>query len=837
MITNYNQLTGKYLRANKKRNILTVIGIILSVALISSIGLFIKGMQDLQIEDAKNSRGAYHLIYKKVDESLALKLKSNPSVGRSGLYKIGEKFTINNELVIEEVITTDSAIELSPYKIKEGKIPEINNEVAVEKWVLETIDKNIKIGDKFKITDKEYKLVGILDDVIKNQMDTNGVLLRKDNNIDEKNSMMLIEISSKANLKKALKELNELAPVETIVPNTVLLEMQGAGGFNSALGGLYTTVAVIISIVVVATIAVIYNSFYISVVERIKQFGLLRAIGTTPKQIRNLVFREASVLALIGVPIGLICGVIAICGIDLAFKLIAKDAFQIIKLSLSPRILGISGLIGLLTIYMSAFIPAHFAGKLSPLVAISSRNSITKEKIKRRKSLIMGSLFGFEGSLASKNIKRNRKRYRVTVFSIIISVVLFITFKSFMDLSFNIGNNLNESMKTHFSVIISDDGINKYEAIDDNIINDIKSLSSIDKVYKVYDNYSFLNVIAKNKEIDEFKNFPVYEGSEDIYRNINIDGGDKTLMSSSIAIYDKEAIKVCKKYIKSGNIDVEKLNKEKGVILIGKNIVFNPQTKNNFYGPIADIKVEDEIPLQYINPSKDPVEFGKGEVKKVKVMAILKDEPFFFRGSQNGLKIIATEEIAKELVGAKEIQPVNLNIMIKDEKNSEKVKEEIEGVIKSNSSLRIINHIDNNREGNSAILMVKILLYGFVIVVSLIGSVNIINTLTTNIILRKKEFGMLKAVGLTQKGLKKMITLEGLLYGVVGTVYGSVIGTGLSYLTFSGMNRLRESAWVIPWDSIAIAGAAAIIIGYVSVLAPLRRIEKENLIDGIREEY
>ncbi len=122
-------------------------------------------------------------------------------------------------------------------------------------------------------------------------------------------------------------------------------------------------------------------------------------------------------------------------------------------------------------------------------------------------------------------------------------------------------------------------------------------------------------------------------------------------------------------------------------------------------------------------------------------------------------------------------------------------------------------------------------------VVSLIGSVNIINTLTTNIILRRREFAILKAIGLTQKGLKKMIVLEGFLYAVIGTIYGSIIACGLSYMMYQGTVSVRESSWQIPWIGIAIAAAAAVIIGYLSVLSPLSRINRENLIDTIREDY
>ena len=235
--------------------------------------------------------------------------------------------------------------------------------------------------------------------------------------------------------------------------------------------------------------------------------------------------------------------------------------------------------------------------------------------------------------------------------------------------------------------------------------------------------------------------------------------------------------------------------------------------------------------------NKVKVEFGKGKVQKVKVMAILENEPFNYRGSSNGLKIITTEEMGKKLIDSKDIKPVNLNIALKDVKNEDAGKIAIETAIKSNPSLMVINNIDNNRTGKSSILMVQILLYGFVLVVSLIGSVNIVNTLTTNIILRKREFATLKSIGLTQKGLKKMIVLEGLLYGIVGAIYGSIIGCGISFLLYKSMGGFREFGWMVPWQAIAIAGTASIVIGYISVLSPLSRIKKENLIQAVREDY
>jgi putative ABC transport system permease protein len=431
--------------------------------------------------------------------------------------------------------------------------------------------------------------------------------------------------------------------------------------------------------------------------------------------------------------------------------------------------------------------------------------------------------------MASKNIKRNRKRYRITVFSIVISVTLFISFKSFMDMSLNVYRESNESNKMHFSI----SGYDSDTKIDESTIKKINKLPQVANTYRMYNAENFEAAVDKSKEIKEIKEIG------NIYKNVSYKGENKALMNSSVIVYDDNALEAAKGYLKQGTIDIGSLNKENGVIIIGKNSILNPNTRRRFYGPLVNLKPGDEILLQpgeFTEEGNNKYEFGQGKVAKVKVLAVLDGDPFNFRGNQSGLKIITTRDVAERL-GSKSINPVGLNIKLKDAKLEKEAKKDIENIIKTSNNLRLINIIDQNRTTAAAILMVKILLYGFVIVVSLIGSVNIINTLTTNIILRRREFAALKSIGLTQRGLRKMISLEGILYGIMGSLYGSVIGTMLSYLLYRGVSDVREQSYKLPLDSILIAAAGAMIIGYLSVLTPVKRMKRDNLIEAVREEY
>lgn len=829
MIKSYSEITGKYLRANKKRTVLTLIGIILSVALISAIGFFLESMQEAQIQDMKNNYGSWHVMFNKVDESLITKIKNNPVVLRSGTYTMGKEKSIGKGLKVREVYGSDEGLELSPYSLKGGKLPKTNNEIVMENWFLNKVNPSAKIGDTIKILDKKYVLVGILKDTIGSQSEGVGEVVTNDPSINKENRILLVEVKKNGGLSKNIAEVKRLSSPKNVVENKFLIMTEGEGMPKGLIGIL----AIIIGIVVISTIAVIYNAFQIGVVDRVKQFGLLRAVGATPKQIRRIILREATFLALIGIPIGIGFGVAALYGIDLTFKLIGGENVVLETPTISLNIILISTLISLLSIYISAFLPAIFAGKISPLVAISSRNSITKEKLKRRKSPIMSKLFGFEGAIASKNIRRNRKRYRITVFSIIISVALFISFKSFMDMSLNVYGETNESDKMHFSVVTMNDSKGN-RSVDENVIEKINKLPYVNSVYRVYKSYDFDAVINKDKELKDVRNIG------GIYSSINYKGENKTLMSASMAVYDNKSLEVAKQYLKEGNIDIKKLNSENGVIIIGKNRIYNAKAKRSFYGPSTGLRTGDEILLQSNELGNDnnngKVEFGKGKIKKVKVLAVLEGNPFTFRGSESGIKIITTKEVAERLV-SENIMPNALNIKIKDAKLEIPAKRDIENIISASGNLRLINIIDQNRTTNGVILMVKILLYGFVIVVSLIGSVNIINTLTTNIILRRREFAALKSIGLTQRGLKKMITIEGVLYGIMGSIYGSLIGLLLSYMLFKSMSDVREQSYPIPLSAIIIASAGAMLIGYLSVLSPIKRMKRDNLIDAVREDF
>ncbi|HFJ9473580.1 ABC transporter permease [Bacillus thuringiensis] len=661
MIGNYKQLSRRYLKGNKKRTILTLIGIVLSVSLISTIGLFMNGTQISQIENTKKRQGySFHAVVLNYDESILKKIKYNPQIESFGLMSQGETVQVG-EAAVQMNFADDNALEFLKYSIIKGRLPSNDQEVAVDPWVLPYIKENIQIGDSFELNEKKYKLVGFLSDSTYTQENKVGRLLTYKSKFSAGEGKILVGISSKANFNEVLEGLKTISGENNINISNELIQLEKPGYNNSIMATLIIT----ISIVVIATIVVIYNAFQISVVERTRQFGLLRSIGATRKQIRQIVLREATFLAVIAIPIGIICSLIALASLQFTFSLLMENSKAVSIFHVDWNILLISSIITLLSVIASSLYPAYFAGKISPLLAISSRLSIKKEQIKKQKNSMVKKPLSIPLSMAMKNVKRNKNRYTITILSIIISSVLFITFSYLMSVAFASKSFDKLSVKSDITIKIVDNNPD-HLAESEQILHQLKSLENISKVYE--------------------------------------------------------------------------------------------KKENSF------------------------------ETK------------------------------------------------LKDVTQSSATVKEIENTIGKIYSITIVNNYQENKTKKEEKLTLQVLAYGFITVISLISSVNILNTITISIMTRRKELAALKSIGMSQKDLKKMITYEALIYGFSGSLQGIFFGCILSYIIYLAISDMLKMTWTIPYEACIITFVSALIISYLSVLNPLKKIQQDNIIDNIREQ-
>lgn len=841
MISSYKTLSWRYLKDNKKRTILTIIGIILSVALITSICTFILTVQNSMLENTKKTIGAFHVAITNVSENEINKIETNPKVNSIGVMVSEDAVPFIKNKSIQLNYLNEAAFKLMNVNLEEGQLPKNDNEIVIERWILRYFNEEIKVGDVVKIQDetgneRNYILSGIAKDDWKNQSEgISKAYLIKNSSIIKEDSTVLVEINEKADKQEVISEISKLVSGKSKVEqNKDLLRLTGEssnGGLNRSI---YSVTFIVIGIVVLATVVVIYNAFHISIAERMKQFGLLRAIGTTKKQIMTLVIREASIMILIGIPLGIFFGIVSVYCIVFTFsKISGFGDFSNLKVVISPLTLLISGGIGAVTIYFSAYLPARSAGKISPLVAISSQSLIKKEK-KNKSGKFLGRLLKVDTAIALKNVKRNKRRFYVTVLSMAISVTLFVAFTSFAKFSNNFAEKVTEDNDMAFS-IFQNYNTDEPQDIDGKIIEEVKSIPGIEETYINYKYIPMEGFVDNSAIPKEVRQWASENDSEDLF-NSKVDGENKSKIRVVFQAYEDNKLEAAKKYIKEGSID----NLKDGEVIIVRETIFFGEERS-LIAPMAKLKVGDEVLISNAEYSDGQKEFNSKDLKKVKVAAIVDVQPFNSVEYQGILNVIGSKETVKNIIEDNPQQMENfkidgIGIKISDESYVDKIDESLKKIENTNAGLNYNNKIEASKSDKAFKLQISILLMGFTIVIALISAVNIVNTVTTNILLRSKEIAALKAIGMTKKQVKKMITFEGVLFGLYGGIIGSILGTILSYVLYNPMSNIRDFKFILPWESIIIAIIAVVIMGYVSALIPLRRLNKENIIDGIRGE-
>jgi len=841
LINSYKALSGKYLKDNKKRTILTIIGIILSVALITSICTFILTVQNSMIENSKRSMGAFHVAITNVSEDEINKIQTNINVNSLGVMISKNAVPFIKDKNIELNYLNEAAFKLMNINLEEGQLPKSNNEVVIERWILRYFDEEVKVGDIIKIQDedgdeKDYTLSGIAKDDWQNQGEgiSKAYLIKNDSNVKD-DSTVLVEIKDEADKQEVIKEVSNLVSSKSeVVQNKDLLRLIGESSNADMNKSLFMIVFIVIGIVVLATVVVIYNAFHISIAERMKQFGLLRAIGTTKKQIMNLVIREASIMIFIGIPLGVFFGIVAVYCIAFTFnKMSGLGEFSNLKVVTSPFVLLLSGGIGAATIYVSAYLPARSAGKISPLMAISSQSLIKKEK-RNRSGKFLGKVFKIDTAMALKNVKRNKRRFYITVLSMAISVTLFVTFMSFAKFSNNFSEKVTEDNDIAFN-IYDNGNTEKLDVINNKLIEEVRNISGVGEVYKHYNSILTQGFVEESAIPKEVRQWAAENRDEDLFKS-KVDGKNKSKISVVFQAYEDNKLNVAKKYIKEGSID----NLKDGEVIIVRETTFFGD-KRSLIAPMANLKVGDDILISDVEYSDGQENFNSKELKKVKVAAIMDVQPFSDLDYQGVLNVIGSKNTVKNIIEGNQQQMKNfkvtdVGIKIKNESYLDKIDKSLKKIENTNAGIGYYNKIESAKSEKAYKLQMSILLMGFIIVITLISAVNIVNTVTTNILLRNKEIAALKAIGMTRKQVRKMITFEGVLFGLYGGIIGSVVGTILAYILYNPMSNIRDFKFTLPWNSIIISIVAVIIMGYVSALIPLRRLSKQNIIDSIRGE-
>lgn len=871
------QLTLRNLQMNRKRTIVTLIGIILSGALICGVATLLASFQDAMIRGTMYTSGSHHATLYGVPYENTKYITNHANTEKymfsrelGFAYLEGSKNTSKPYLWVHAY--DDTAFEHFPVHLKEGRFPQAPNEMVVSQGTKLGAGVTLKIGDTLtltigkridgdgspipaheKLSDEEqltdlsehtFIVTGILEqpNVESYTLPAYGAVTWLDRSALSAESVVDVSLLAKkvGQVIPMVDSLKSTVQAEKIGFNSELLRWMGVTDNNSLRKMFYTIGLIIILLVVIGSITVIYNAFAISVSERKKQFGMLASVGATARQIRHIVFFEAAVLGVIGIPIGILSG---IGGIWVTLEVVndlMKDFFQgsnlPLRLIVMPETIWISIMFIGITIFLSAYIPAKRAARISPVDAIRLTTDIAVKGRKLRTSRLSRLLFGIEGELALKNLKRHRKRYRATVFSLFISIVLYLAFSSFMIYGFASSDMYYESESYNFTIskhnVPKEDIRALYEQIvrldpvEDYVITRSLYFETVDLPFEQLSD--FLQDLFLEKEAEKAKSAePTDTGNT---------ADDFKLVIKLVTVNEAELAR----YAGMLGFDVALLSAEDKP----RGILVNYQKTNSLpvtgYKPL-NMQPGEELTMRMF-PSEDVPEPEPFAIE----LAAISDEKLFSEHRMSGpsAEIFITEKWFDRLMEQYvpetywETTPT-LYLNVAEGTDTAALTEEIRMIdasLNPNGYFNIWDTKSDQEEMRRAKLVFSIFLYGFVTLIALIGVTNIFNTISTNVALRRREFAMLKSVGLTPAGFSRMLNYECIFYGVKALLYGLPVGLAVSYWLYYSISNVFSFHFTLPWREIIVCIVSVFVIVFLTMLHSSSKMKKENIIDALKIE-
>lgn len=842
-----NDLTIKNLKLNKKRTIVTIVGIILSTALMVGIGLLFSSFQDYMIRDTISYNGKYEAEYG--DVSLD-KLNSIDKKDFSYFYQkaIGfSKFDSANEYKPYLYISSVDKEYFKELHLISGRFAENDSELVISNHINTNGGASYKIGDIITLKygerviegvntlanneyyeeetlnivgEKTYTIVGIVERSNFEDYSASGYsTFTLDMNDKEGTVNVFVMFNNK---KKIIKQSEDLAKKlgydNAISYNSTLLALYGESTYGNIMSSMIMMIIIMLSLVSIGCIVVIYNSFAISVMERKKEFGLLSSIGATKKQLSYTVFFEALIEGIIGIILGICGAYIGIGTVILIINNLIGDIL-VLKLNLVTNIVFIiiPVIFMILVIFISALVPSRRAAKVSPIEAIRQNDDIKINKKKIKTGRFVNKLFGIEGEIALKNIKRNKKKYRVTIVSLFISIVLFISFSSYMNYTIDTASSVMGEVPYDYQISYFGDD------------NDMDALNKISEIIKSNDVKEYVSYSVSNLSI--IGNYTYSDEYLDFYKSAYGDDGIKALTNLkyqyiSIYILDDISYNRYKELIGLDKDSVILLNKFKGVSY-GNNKRVNYDIPVINSGNI-NIKIcnfdgndEDVDTTKYCNKKIDNIFITDKSFDLIEEFSYMSD-----------FKLIVNKKLYDNISDSG-THYTQFNIISDNTDNIDKLTKELDKY----DNVNYTNVKESMKQANNMILVVKILMYGFIGLITLIGVTSVFNTISTSMALRKREFAVLRSIGLTRKGFNKILFFESLFFGLKSLIYAIPVSLGVTIIIHYALaDMMSISTIIIPWKAITISIISVFIIVLLTMMYSTSKIKKHNIIEQIREE-
>lgn len=898
----FYKFTRRCLKENKTRTIVTIIGIILSMALFTAVieGAYsgIVYMRNCE----KDGNGSWNGFYENQSMEQFQELANNSQVdvakacGEVGWAKV--ESTNEDKPYIRLVSIDESACEIMGVHMEMGRFPQNENEILLSDHLRENGNVEYKVGDVITLSvgkrvsdgyelsiDTGYsKEQESIENTKEMTFTVVGICGRIDDGLEPYNCPGYFAFTT--NIKtETVTGLFELKKPETtndfLVENDYgetygahsdLLTFYGVSRYSVINRLIFGFGFILVVLIMFGSISLIYNSFAISVGERTKLFGILKSVGATKKQIRGCIYYEALLLSVIAIPLGLVVGCVGI-GTTLWFL---RDAFRgfyysgsatKMQLALNPKLLGVAAFICLITTIISAFIPAKKATRISPIDAIRQNGDVKIQREMVKTSGIVNTLFGFEGMLASKNFKRNKKRYRSVVISLFISVTLFISAASFCSyMSSSIEGVTGNDYSADLVYDLMDD---ESEISYNDFLNNFLELPSVTQGDYYTRKFVCMRIPEKmmTKQYEEGMASTPIEGEFEVGTNI-------------VFLNDAQFNQVCEQNKLSYEqfYDMDKPQ----ALFINQIEIQCTDSKGNATWTREKLLKDDSFPAEVD-------EFSLKEMDDYEIWgdAIEKDGQWMYRCYKqsylselyqreenvediidiNKAKLVPATEVEKRTthvlaaaitelpIGFNKVEnvmiyPYSMRAAFADKEDMYLPKffllttdhnvaaEECREMLISNGYMAsgLSDLAASHESTRMMVMVVDVFSYGFIILISLIALANVFNTISTNVNLRRREFAMLRSIGLSEKGFRKTLNYECIIYGLKGLLWGLPAALLMTYWIYNVTGIAYTTHFYVPWYSIVIAIFSVFIVVFTTMAYSWKKVKQDNVIDALKNE-
>lgn len=674
-----------------------------------------------------------------------------------------------------------------------------------------------------------------------------------DEKLFEKANNSSVEMSSEES-DRFLKEM-ENAKYD-IYMNGYLINYECVFPIDGSFKALFTVAAVVALIIILTSVYCIKNSFNISITEKIRQYGMLASVGATRRQIKSSVKTEAAMLGVVGIPVGTMSGILASLILVKVVNALSAGWLNValsFHTSLPALILAV--ILSIATIYFSATGSARRAAKVTPLEAIRNTKEIKIKSAKLKTPAIIGRIWGIGGVISYKNIKRNNKKYRTTVTSIVICSVTFIVISYFMSMAFSVVGMSYASADYNI-------GINMSCKKDIDIEKFSKLLSGIEGAedYLVGAGYDF--DVSKPKYTKEYGEYcrQLYDDSEDVsqmflitvlddksYDKYASDAGIKNAAAGAILVnkctfdvYNENSSKYVKK-------EMELYKYKAGdTIECGYNVYDDASSDDNAVE--GDTESSTEINTEdnsgYVD--EETINNGVRKTVDVTIAGVTDKVPIGYKGYSNTLLFMnqkGFESLWGDGKNGNEIKPGYASYLAyvvaeNADEYQDTFEKETEGNPEYSQISFYVSNLDKQmRDEKSLFTLLGVFAYGLIVVIALIGITNIINTLSTGMELRSREFATLRSIGMTDKQFVGMVRLESVFISVKALVIGVPLGILISYLLCVMMNRMDDAIiYEPPYKAIILCILVVIMLIYAIMKLSMTKLRHNNIIETIKNE-